>query len=74
MAGGAGTYRYDADNMVRQAQALVELLSRSNHLFVLLLRLLWRAHYELFHLFELVDAENAPGILSVASRLLTEAR
>jgi hypothetical protein len=62
----------NADNLVRQSEALVELLRRSQHLFKCLPRLLRVRDEELLDLFELVDAEDAPCVFAVGAGFFAE--
>lgn len=64
----------DANNLVRQFQTLVELLSNLDHFVMCCPWIFWLANYELLNLFELMNSEDTPVILSVGTCLLSEAR
>lgn len=66
--------RDNADDLVGEAKALVELLRSTDHLVEELPALLGLAEDELLDLLELVDTEDTPGIAAVASGLFPEAR
>src|SRR5690606_19055195 len=58
----------------RLTYRLVEGLGGLDHVLVLLPRLLRLGEAELLDLLELMDAEDAPGVLAVSASLLPEAR
>jgi hypothetical protein len=58
--------------LVRQSEALVELLGSGEHVVKGLPRLLGAAEDELLDFFELVDPENAPCVFAVGSGFFAE--
>jgi hypothetical protein len=66
--------RDDGDDLVRQAETLVEVLRVVDHVVERLPRLLGVREQELLDLLELVDAVDAPALLAVVACLATVAR
>jgi hypothetical protein len=62
--------------VIREPKGLVELLSGLNHLILHFLGQLevTLADHELFDFFELVHAEDTPGVLAVLTGLFPKAR
>lgn len=58
--------------MVRKAKSLIELFRVRDHFFHLIPRFARVAIDELFNLFELVDAEDAPHVSAVRAGFLAE--
>lgn len=72
-SGGVQLSRNDVDDLVREAQRLVELLGNAQKGLVHLPRLLGRGDDELLNLLELMHTEDTPGITTMSASLLTEA-